>query len=241
MFGKSLTPTQLALAELSPNTARFSLTEDERNNGLLQTQAKHVCILGAGTRQYPLTEEEDASGDWEVWCCNGLWPLGFDKKGRFRADRWFEMHPKEPQSELDLQYLCVAPVPTYVLSPDCFEWVNNGVVFPLEQVCKLGYEAPFSSTFAYQVALALLLRFQTVRLLGIYLQKGRELLIEKPNLLHWLGILQGNGIIVEARQGFCSSTPYFYGYHYYKEKAAAEALCRNSIEGIARDGFCGSQ
>ncbi len=197
--------------------------------------------MGAGCHHYPLLPHEEAQ--WELWGCNALWHTAFDEQDQFRADRWFEMHPHFAQSPSDLASLQRAPVDVYVLSWRDQSWVPRAVCYPRQCLAeRQDTKASYASTFAYQIALAVWQGFSTIRLAGIYMNQGREALSERPNLLYWIGLAEGLGVTVELWT--CDPDlvrhPYLYGYHYTEEKAYAEQRCRESLVGLARDGWRGS-
>ena len=224
---------------LSPHRATWLV--HDRIGGRWESNRTSVCIMGAGCEYYPLYPEEEL--DFELWGCNGLFHLGFDNQHRFRADRWFELHPYEPQSELDLQRLLVSPVDVYTLEEDPSYWVPRFIRFPLDRIERLGFRMTFASTFAYQMALAIENKFKVIRLVGIFMVAGRELIVERGNLLYWIGLAEGLGIDVQLYN--CDDCliqhPYKYGYDYYQEKDYVEGLCRDVLSSIARDGYRGSR
>jgi|GEM_PF-2969426 len=229
----------LVRASISPNRAVF--TTQDRDGGVFISDRKKVCIVGAGCSQYPLQPDEENS--WELWCCNGLFRLGFDSSNRFRADRWWEMHPFFAQTEDDVARLQVAPVDVYVLYHSDAQWVPRYIAYPLHLIKQFRFTPTFASTFAFQVSLAILHEMKTIRLVGIYMVEGREALIERANLLYWIGIAEGLGIevqIVDCHENLLQHT-HDYGYDYKEEKATVEEYCRDVLDSIARDGWRGSR
>jgi hypothetical protein len=234
-------PMELRLATCTLSPHRTLFTSRDQSSGILTSNRKKVVIMGAGTDSYPLAEYEEQT--WELWCCNALWRLGFDADKRFRADRWFEMHPRFAQSEQDLARLIVAPVDVYTLQATDASWVLNWIRYPLERINSMGFRPSFASTFAYQIALAISLKMHTIRLVGIYMIEGREALIERANLLYWIGVAEGLGIevqIVDSHENLATH-PHLYGYDYNIDKESAEEYCREVLDSIARDGWRGTR
>ena len=229
------------LQEALPSPTRAEWVKKHRRTGLLESERKSVCIMGAGTHEYPLAASEEL--EYELWGCNALWKTGFMPSGHFRADRWFELHPFFAQSLSDLTNLECAPVDVYVLTEDACMWVPRWILYPLWRIEQFRFRMSFASTFAYQVALAIDCGMRKIRLTGVYMTEGRECVVERANLLYWIGIAEGLGIEVELVQ--CNVNliqhPYLYGYHYTSEKQSVEEACRNVLNSIARDGWRGSR
>ena len=223
-MSKYFEPEDFNRIPLSPHRTRFRT--HNRKEGLLVSNRKKVCILGAADRTYPLQPlEEDA---WELWSCNSLWHLGIDNNKRFRADRWFELHPYWAQTGRDIAFLKACPIPVYTLTL-CDDWAPTSVQFPIEQVLGMGYRKAFCSTFAYQVALAIYHKFTHIRLRGVNMVAGREALIERPNLLYWLGVAEGRGIHIDIDDPLVMQAPHAYGYQYTQEGYWGQDVCRAVI------------
>jgi hypothetical protein len=160
------------------------------------------------------------SDEWEVWGCNSLWYRTRDAHDRFRADRWFELHPFSVQTDKEMEAIRDCPVPIYLL-PEA-QYPKNGVLFPLDWV-KQQLHFPFdffACTFAYQVALAIAEGFKEIGIFGTELMYGtpRERLFELRSLEFWLGLAMGRGIIVHFHpQSRLCRLPYKYGYDYDAE------------------------
>jgi hypothetical protein len=157
-----------------------------------------------------------------VWGCNSLWYRTRDEQDRFRADRWFELHPIAVQTDKEKQAIMDCPVPIYTLQPE--GWAKNSVAFPLDWV-KQQLNFPFdffACTFAYQVALAIAEGFREIGVFGTELMFGtpRERLFELRSLEFWLGLAMGRGIVVHFHpQSRLCRLPYKYGYDYDDELA----------------------
>jgi hypothetical protein len=198
-----------------------------------------VTILGA-VPSPPITRDYEG----EVWGCNSLWKTAFDEDGKWRATRWFELHPRSANTvreRADVWYCAAYRCPIYVL--DAGEWLdkpddpylsdipNHHLPlesykaaarqirwFPIEPVAKLSDF--FCCTFAYQIGLALVEGFDEIVCHGIDLTRGskRERLIEKPNLEWWLGFAEGRGVkIIHPVDSRMSRHNFRYGYDYDAE------------------------
>ena len=153
-----------------------------------------LTILG-GTADPPLPPTAG-----EVWGCNSLWALACDRRGAFKATRWFELHPRAVNTAEEQRAVVNCQVPIYVL--DAGEWPDcpRAVTYPLDRVRSLLPDGRdfFCSTFAYQLALAVLEGFQAIALRGLDLSLGtrRERTVEKGNLEYWIGFARGRGVVV---------------------------------------------
>lgn len=184
-------------------------------------QRKKVAIIGG----YP--SREGAPFDdpaWEVWSCNALYRLCADSNRRFRADRWWEMHPLSvpPQTEWELEMMAACPVPLYTLDHAPQLW--SSIRFPIELLLKLpNAKDYFSCTFAYQIAFAVALGFEEIGIWGTDLVGGREFLIERPCVEYWVGYAQARGVTVSVgiESALCWY-PFRYGYDYDDEKIFGE-------------------
>jgi len=182
-----------------------------------------VAIVGACPSRAGLPLDDPS---WEIWGCNALYGACRDKRGKFRADRWWEMHPlsQPPQSDLDLIGIQASPIPIYTLEHESS--VSMGARFPIEQCLTLPNARDyFTSTFSYQVAFAVALGFQEIALYGVELTGGREYLLERPCLEYWMGYAAGRGVkVTTGEESALCWTPFRYGYSYDEEKEFGEAM-----------------
>lgn len=183
------------MAERSPHCA--NVTVDDADKGIVRVSVPRskVLILGGGrTRQYaPLDDPA-----YEVWSCNDLASICVDSDGLFRADRWFELHPRDPVVEWRRrpdfwEWLATVPVPVYQ-----FGRCDNplSVEFPIDRVIAAGRDY-FACTFAYQIGLAKAEGFTTIALYGADLLTAREATVERATVEWWLGFAEGSGITIE--------------------------------------------
>lgn len=229
--------------QLSPHNLNLS---KEACESAPITRTKVVILCGAAAAcVWPRDDET-----WEVWGCNALWSLARDSENRFRADRWFELHPWFAQSLTDKYLLAKSPVPVYMLDLDerepkdnrmVSECVGQAMAFPLVRLLEAGLPDYFCCTFAYQIALAMLLGFKEIALVGVYLKHKREGIIERANVEFWMAYAMGHGIAfhcppIHTSYGKVESplcrTPYRYGYDYLAEKSWGEQYCVEVADGI---------
>lgn len=243
----------MGIAAVSPR--RFSLPEIFANPSPLnnpQSGRKKVAIIAADSLGWtaPWTDPT-----WAIWGLNALFRLhafdpdrwAVDGPDPWRADRWFELHAWSAQSASDVAALRLCPIPVYMFDEDLeaahLAGVTHAVRYPLDEVLALGYRRYFTSTFAYQVALAILLGYEEIGLYGVELGHGtpRERVVEKAGLEYWLGIAEGRGIRVtlpSQATGLLYHPP-LYGRDYDKEVAHTRALMAELKEAMARHGDLG--
>ena len=179
-----------------------------------------------------------------MWCCNQLYGACKDSKGRFRASRWFELHPltQPPQSDFDLIGIQACPVPVYTLEHT--PYFPMSVAFPIEAIVGTLYNARdyFTNTFSYQISLALVEGFQEIALYGIELTGGREYLLERPCVEYWVGYAQGRGVKVTiGEESALCWTPFRYGYFYEQEREFGLAIMRQHDGYYSLDGMLPSE
>lgn len=179
----------------------------------VQKTSDKVLILGTipTWKQAPLGDKS-----WEVWGMNSFW----DTWGKY-ATRWFEIHPISIMHNEGWKYykwILDCPIPVYMRK----HYVNipNSIPYPLEEVSK-GYLREFSSTFCYQLALAIHEGFKTIGLYGVDFSRGsmRERFFEWRGVLYWLGVAMGRGIKIQFPNDGQKvlSHRYLYGMEYWNE------------------------
>lgn len=193
-----------------------------------------VSIVGFEQATTPTAPMDDP--EYEIWGLNHANRIGFmqDSQGRFRADRWFDLHQEHAQSVEDLAWIHACPVPIYL--PSMFTGNPMAQEYPLEKVIlKWGHDY-FCSSFAYMLALAAYMNFQEIRLDGINLGYGRERLVERGNLEFWIGLLRGKGKqIIIPESSTLLTHPYRYGFDYTEENEAVEHMMAVSMVECGRD------
>lgn len=200
---------------LHPNNAP---TRIEDGRVVCEPRRPHVCIVGFGQTALAVRQLQD-DPSYEIWGLNGGYriPAMYDDQRRLRVDRWFELHPMSVQPDDDLAWLTGGcPVPVYLLEADAR--VPNGVVFPREATPVHSMQA--ACTFTYQIQLALQEGFETIALCGLDFTSPREQLMERANVLFWLGVAYARGVRVVTPDGSTLlEHPHRYGYDYHEESA----------------------
>ncbi len=206
---------------------RFRINSEDGLCIPIDPPRKMVAIIGntPTKRLAPLESPE-----WEIWGVNRILNPHYDSVGRFRADRWFEMHPINDQIQTpeDMEWIGKCPFPLYTLLWE--KYLPLSLRFPMERVAK-GREL-FSCTFCYQIALAMDEGFEEIGMFGVDLNLGssRERTLERMCVLWWLGYAEGKGIRVTVPKASDLLThPRRYGYDYYGEVE----WCKAYLEPVA--------
>lgn len=190
----------------------------DAEEGIVKTKplVKRVAILGFGQSR---AEAPYDNPHWEIWICN--------EGHASRFDRAWEMHPLEVQTQRELGWLRECKKPVYLLELDR-ERVPNGVRYPIEKILSItGTRDYFTSTFAYQIALAIYEDFEEIGLWGVPFFRGspREQTVERGCLEWWLGLAEGKGIkVTTAKSDKLIYHPHRYGYDYWSEKRYTEGM-----------------
>src|SRR5262249_19107719 len=120
--GPAVGDSRWSQVELSPLNGGVILDADEGHVACVPKRAK-VAIVGCGLSK-DRTPYDDP--EWEVWLLNAI--PRWDSRHRLRADRYWEMHTLEVQSERDLDFLHWCPIPLYM--PERYDEIPSAVRFP---------------------------------------------------------------------------------------------------------------
>lgn len=172
-----------------------------------------VLILGTikTWKEAPLDDST-----WEVWGMNQFW----DWWGQY-ATRWFEIHPVSVmvyEGWKKYNWLTKCPIPVYMKK----HYVNipSSIPYPINDVSK-GLMKIFSSTFCYQLALAIHENFKTIGIYGVDFSRDslRERFIEWRGILYWIGVATGRGIKIQFpdKGENALGHHYLYGLDYWHE------------------------
>ena len=166
-----------------------------------------IAIVGAGEGRENAPFNDP---DWVVW--------GINEIAQPRTTAWFELHPVSVQNSIELNVLRSVTVPVYTLELD--PAIPTGVRYPLETVLDVFKRRYFTCTFAFQIALALLIGADEIGVwgCGLYMGGPRERLVERPALDYWIGRAEGMGVKVSEDSGLAYQ-PMLYGYDYHEEVA----------------------
>jgi hypothetical protein len=222
------------LGEWSLHNANLIATPDGVMYPDQTTKRTKVAIVGCQEEYIDKGVLNNPS--WEVWSCNSLWKFLRDDRGRFRADRWFELHPMNVQTPTELIKIFECPIPIYILDRKEVGNARAAVEYPLDRVLSLYPRPYFTCTMAYQVALAIVEGFAEIGLYGMELMFGtaRERVFERACLEFWIGIALGRGIRVHFhKHSRLAKHPFKYGYDYEQESE----FCQAKIDLITHYGL----
>ena len=176
---------------------------------------RDICLVGAASRTREWIHEIPESVE--------LWGMNENNTFQHRADRWFQIHPRnwreetirhrgkfEPgnygRPESHITFLAEhVGCPVYMQEVD--DRIPNSVRYPFEEVrdtfgiehFDLGKVAYLTSTAAYMIALALLehMKGDTIDAIyaaGVEMQIGTEYSMQKPCVEYYLGWARALGI-----------------------------------------------
>lgn len=193
---------------------------------LPQKTSDKVLILGTmpSWKKAPLDDST-----WEVWGMNAFW----NTWGKY-ATRWFEIHPVSIMKKEGWKYyswLEKCPIPIYMRKH--YANIPTSIPYPLNEVSN-GYLKIFSSTFCYQLALAIHEDFKTIGIYGVDFSRGtlRERFIEWRGILYWIGVAMGKGIKLQFPNNEENELAHrhFYGLEYWLE---VEDVRKQILEAMA--------
>lgn len=213
-------------------TPQPDVTIVDRDRGLVRVDppTSRVCILGT-TKSW--VDAPLADPTYEIWGLNDLWDWW-----KAYATRWFEIHPLtvlRHEGRGQIAALQRSPVPVYMIR--AYPSIPQSIRFPFERVA-VGHRRLFTSTFAYQIALALAEGFKEIAVYGVDFSRGslREQTVEWRGIAYWLGLAEGLGVTVTLPRNspLLDQRPR-YGLDYWREVDFVRALVRNT-KGKTTDG-----
>ena len=201
---------------------------------------KKVAIIGCDLLTRSQAPWDDST--WSIWGMNGSHvcaDLYHNHTGVFHADAWFQIHPPQTWSASETDWFDQlnageVRVATYIQEQD-FQFVQATwpeaakacLPFPLQRILTAYPQGLFFSTFCWEIAFALVEGFTDIALFGADSRGlGREIVVERPALLYWLGVAHTQGV----RMTFPGSTLptlsryHQYGFDYLEEAAYAATL-----------------
>ena len=189
-----------------PANAYPKVIDPEQGIVLTEPRRTKVAILG-----FANSTRNDAPFDdpeWEIWGLNQIY------RWVPREDRHFEIHANYLDAVVEgtdhMAWLKKCPIPIYMTQhhPE----IPNSVAFPVAKVAEQ-FGDYFTSTIAFEIALAIYEGFTEIALYGIDLIVGEEWDYQKSCAEYYLGIAMGRNITVRIpRQSALLKTLYRYGY-----------------------------
>ena len=171
--------------------------------------AEGVVIYGAGDARIPAYMDHESFRQWEHWSLNTLWRLWWIDP--VRITRWFDMHTWKLITSPRRGRGCVEwlsqqwEFPIYM--PEVRPEVPCSVRFPREDAEELVGSAYkegelvtslWGNSFTYMIALAILERIPKIVLWGLRMGAEREVHLELPSLMFWIGQATARGHYVHV-------------------------------------------
>lgn len=173
--------------------------------------------------------------DWvDVWTCNEMHGLPWMKEEQVSA--WFQIHPKwsftRDEKHNHWEWLQQEhPFPIYMQM--VYDNVPTSKKYPLREIQnkivniergELQINKLFSSTFNYQMALALYHEFERIELYGIELLLGGEYAYQREIMSFWLGKADGMGVEVWLPEPCSLLVQPLYGYEEVRKGDTGEII-----------------
>lgn len=159
-----------------------------------------VAILGM--QMYNLVGVPWQDDTVEKWGINEAYVLHTEEE-MSKFTRWFQLHPRwdwnrktnksDPEHRLWMRRK--HPFPVYMQK--VYKSTPAGVLYPSDEIIERFGRRYFTSTFAYQVALALYEGFKEIQIFGMELLSWTEMIEDQRGCLeYWLGRAEGMGVTV---------------------------------------------
>ena len=192
-----------------PAEEGHTLTIVDAAKGIVTAEPRRtkVAIIGFATSSRDLAPFDDES--YEIWTLNQLY------RHVPRSTRHFDIHCNWEEDNVEgtdhAGWIRDAPIPTYMM--DAHSEFPNAVRYPIERVIEDAGIDYFTSTVAFEVALAMAEGFKEIALFGIDLIVGTEYSVQKANLEFWLGMAHARDINVRIPTASALlKQAYRYGY-----------------------------
>lgn len=199
------------------------------NRKLHDPMRTKIALVGFGEKNGRTAPYNDP--EWEIWHFNmgNRIAIAYDDEGRFRADRWFDLHEDHAQDAKDRAWIHSCPVTIYLTT--MFTENPHARVFPLQKVERFMRdtfkmaEPYWASSYAYCLAFAMMEDVTDIGLHGIEMDWGRERSHERANLEFMLGLALGSGINIHTQSRTLLRHPARYGFEYDKERDGVIQEC----------------
>jgi hypothetical protein len=190
---------------------------------------KTVAILGADWQTAPWVP----FGEIEVWGMNQLHGYPWFKTDD--ATSWLQIHPKDIFTKTKLNHWewlqKEHPFPIYMQM--VYDDVPSSVKYPLREIQneliniergELPIKKLFSSSFAYQMALALYQGFRRIECYGFSLVSNVEYAYQREAMSYWLGKADGMGVEVWLPETCALLMQPLYGFEVVRDGKTGEIL-----------------
>lgn len=195
-----------------PAEKDFTLTIKDRQQAIIEATPKRdkVAIVGFATSSRGLAPFDDPS--FEIWTLNQLY------RHVPRATRHFDIHKNWEEENVEgtdhRGWIRESGIPVYMM--EAHDDLPTSVRFPIERIMEdIGIDY-FTSSVAFEVALAMSEGFKEIALFGVDLIVGGEYSEQKANLEFMLGLAHGRGINVRLPKE-CALLKHSHRYGYERE------------------------
>jgi hypothetical protein len=175
-----------------PAEKDYTVTIADRDKAVVVSEPKRekVAIMGFATSSRSMAPFDDPS--YEIWTLNQLY------RHVPRATRHFDIHRNWDEDNVEGTdhegWLRECGIPVYMA--DKVDSLPTTISYPVEQIIdEFGIDY-FTSTVAFEVALAMREGFKEIALYGIDLIVGTEYSEQKACLEFWLGMAHAKGVNV---------------------------------------------
>lgn len=195
---------------LHPAHVPMSILDAQAGKVKPASYRKKVAIVGFASSTRDLAPYDDPA--FEIWGLNQLY------RYMRRYDRWFEIHQRSvfmADIVRDTDYvgwLQRTPVPIYM--NETHQDMPMSVRYPIETIIEAFGRDYFTSSIAFEVALAMFEGFEEIHVYGVDLIVGDEYFYQKACLEWWLGLAKGMGIATYIpKESALLKQSHRYGYH----------------------------
>jgi hypothetical protein len=168
-----------------------------------------VAMVGTAPSSRMLAPYNDKS--WTIWGCSpgnmNILP---------RVDAWFELHSNllwpehEQYGKPYIEWLKAQAFPVYMQDQSL---ISNAVVFPMVELVREFGSDFFTSSFAWQMALAMKLGAVEIALYGIDMASRDEYILQRPGFYYFRQRARERGIKVSApHESDIMQSPALYAY-----------------------------
>jgi hypothetical protein len=205
-------------------------------------KAPKVCIVGCADSKN-MAPFLDPS--YEIWGVNNLFVTQLPNA---RYDRWFEIHNIEyngknwsRRESLDfrgqtvddyVKSLARLPFPVFMQK----EWsqIPNAVEYPLKEILDT-FGDYFTNTISWEIALAIYLGFEEIKIVGVDMAVGTEYMHQRPSCEFFLGVAAGKGIVIDIPdEADLLKTRFLYGFGEKKQDKFAKKMKKIDSEMFGR-------
>lgn len=195
----------------------------------MKYEKKHDKVIILGTASS--LNDVDWTAKADFWACSPVitHAPAFQKK----MDLLFEMHDSTYWHTIK-DRLNAYDAPVYMLKKNNF--IQRCIEYPLkeiqEQASNDRMRKYFTNTISYMIALACLLQYKIIRLMGVHMSADEEYDWQRQSCESWLGFAEGRGIQVEiAPQSEIFKNYCLYGYETEHDMIVQ---CRHRRDGLKR-------